>query len=465
VLEPRDWKGLWHDPRDREVEIAGELSFSQGETQLELVGRLPLFADEPLPPWHLVERRRIRGRTTGGEAITLERCLPRSVTAGRGVPVEVHHADVILIGAYYDLAEDVLFDAISFEFSHFDQWATVSGFATSISWSEEAKTIASLAVTFTPPASIEATLDDGTELSVAFAWSSSAVSQVTTESVIRQNATTTFRFGAPTPLSDAIALGGEFRNFLNLAVGAPVHPRRIIGIVDPPTDARPDPLTRLPEAPLRIEILYQLSDHPDPGALVETRDPHKMLFTLADIIETLGARLDKWRGNYARLKPTFDLFFAVNYGAMRYIDPQFLTLAQALETYDRRTHGRAFPPWVEPDDRKRREPTLRQRLERVHHTTAAVGARIVPDRDAFIEAVVRGRNYYTHYDERQEEHAPEGIELVALTAQLKALTEALLLMELEFSVDEIDAIFKRIDRYRMIDHIRDAVNEHLSGHD
>lgn len=466
MLEDRLWKGLWHDLRDPDAEVAGELAFSQANSELALIGRLPAFSDEPIAPWGLVDRPRICGITTDGEAITLERCIPRSATAGRGVPVERHHADVILVGAHYELDEEVVFDAIEFQFTHLDQWATVSGFHSSWSWREDEKTIDSLSVTFTPPESITAKLDDGTTISIDFGWSTSGLRQVTTESVIQQHATVLVRFTRHTPLSDALAIGGQLRNFLNLAVGAAVYPRKIVGIVDPTANAEPELLTGLTPASLRVEVLYGLSDQPQTEELNETREPYTMTFTLADVVDSLGERFGRWRENYKRLKPTFDLFFAVNYSAMRYIDPQFLALVQAIETYDRRTNGDVFPEWVPNEDRRgRREPTLRMRLERIYKSAGTVATRVADDLDSFIGSVVDARNYYTHYDERLEDSAPKGIELVPLTAQLKALTEALLLRELDFSVEEIDTIFSRVDRYRAIDHLQTVVAEHAANRD
>lgn len=464
MLDHRVWKGLWHDSRDPDAEVAGELSFSQADSELMLIGRLPVFSDEPTAPWNLVDRPRICGITTDGDAITLERCIPRSATAGRGVPVERHHADVILVGACYELNEEIVFDAIEFQFTHLDQWATVSGFHSSWNWREDGKTIDSLSVTFTPPGSITATLDDGTTLSIDFGWSTSGLRQVTTESIIKQHATVSVRFASPTPFSDAIAIGGQLRNFLNLAVGAAVHPRKIVGVIDPPADAEADSLTGLTPGPLRIEVLYGLSDQPEAKDLEDAREPFKMTFTLADVADTLGGRFGGWRDNYKRLKPTFDLFFAVNYGAMRYIDPQFLALVQAIETYDRRTNGDSFPDWVSDEDRRgHREPTLRMRLGRIYQLMGTVAARIAGDSESFIASVVDARNYYTHYDERLEQKAPKGIELVPLTAQLKALTEALLLSELRFSIDEIDSMFSRVDRYRSIEHLNTVVAEHVAS--
>jgi hypothetical protein len=459
MLEERAWQGLWHDVREPDTTVAGDLTFSREDSQLALIGRLARLSGDAEAPWALVERPRICGVTTDGNWITLESCIPRSARVGTGVPVESHSAGVVLVGAHWAANEEIVFDAIEFQFTHLDRWATVSGFSTSLNFKNDKKTLESLGVTFTPPASIEASLNDGTRLSVDFGFTSTMFEQVTTESIIRQHATIALRFPAPTRFSEAVEIGGQIRNFLNLGVGASVHPQKIVGVVDPPAAAEVDKFTGLPPTQLRIEILYQLSDQPEPRDLAEKRDPYKMTFTLAEIANDLGVRFDNWRVNYKRLRPTFDLFFAVNYGALRYIDPQFLALAQAAETYDRRTHAKLFPSWSSASDRKRGEPSLRLRLERLYERMRPVSTHIAPNRDEFVSAVVDGRNYYTHYDARLEQRAPRGIQLVPLTAKLKALIEGLLLGEIGFATPDIDAMFERIERYQLIRHLESVVTE------
>lgn len=67
--------------------------------------------------------------------------------------------------------------------------------------------------------------------------------------------------------------------------------------------------------------------------------------------------------------------------------------------------------------------------------------------------MVKGRNYYTHYDESLQGRAPQGIKLLPLTAQLRALVEMCLLLEIGFSASEIDALFERSERYRDLEHL------------
>jgi ApeA N-terminal domain 1 len=460
MLEPKEWRGIWWDARNAEVTVGGVLTFSQDEAELQLLGQLGSFGSE-LSPFAPIDRPRICGVTTDGKEITLHRCIPRSARIGAGAPEERHHVDVILVGATYAAEEDILFDKIHFRFTHLDQWAGVSGFHSGLEWKDN-KTVEAVNVTYRPPAPVTASLSDGSDISISFSWAWSGVEAVTTEARIEQRAELVVTFASPTEFSNAITIGGKLRNFLNLAVGRPVHPVQIVGVVNPPAEPEADPLTGLERRPLAIEAFYRLSDEADPADLARKVYPEKMPFSLDEVRETLGNRITTWLDKYELLKPTFDLYFGVVYGAMRYLEPRFLTLAQAVETYHRRTTakmqlasaaGNAHPA------RPRKEPTLRERLQDLLQRCPQVTAKLISEPESFIDHVVKGRNYYTHYDESLQGRAPQGIKLLPLTAQLRALTEMCLLLEIGFSPSEIDAIFERSERYREVDHLLNVTAE------
>ena len=475
MLEPREWRGLWWDPHKPETRIAGVLSFSQADAELELIGLLPdLEAEDGSLEvmFGLVDRPRIHGLTTDGGKITLDRCIPRGRRIGAGVPVERHHPGVIFVGHHFEDA--IEFDAIEARFTHLDEWAGLSGFSESLSWTDERK-IEAIKVEFRPPEDVTATLKDGTTIEIGFAWSWSGPAIVTTRAEIEQQAGILARYPTPREFDEALKLVGRLRNFFNLGVGKPVHPREVAGILEPATTE-----DRESDQPgvnrTRVEILYTLSDQPQPSDL-EARDvlPHEMRFTLRDIHDSLDQRIQTWLERYEILRPALDLYFGVAYGAVRYLEPRFLSLIQALETYHRRTSSTTVLPeqehlrWISsvldplPDSARRdrlekilahsNEPPLRARLKEVLASCPTIGSKIASKARVFLEAAVTGRNYLTHYDPTLEARAPKGIELLPLSAQVGALLEMCFLREIGFTCEEIDAIFTRVRRYEEIDHL------------
>ena len=486
MLDAREWRGVWWDPQKPDEQIAGVLSFSQADAELELIGLLPDPRRDEAPQsgsiellFGLVDRPRIHGLTVDGKAITLDRCIPRSRTIGSGVPVERHHPGIIIVGHHFD--GEIEFDAIEVRFTHLDEWAGLSGFSESLDWTDERK-VEAIKVEFRPPEDITATLADGTSLEIGFAWSWSGTAVVTTRAEIEQRAGVVARFPAPRAFDEALKLVGRVRNFLNLGIGHPVHPREVVGVLES-QEPDVDEADHLASSRTRVEVLYALSDQPDPSDMRERALlPHEMRFTLRDIHDSLDRRLQAWLDRYDILRPALDLYFGVAYGAVRYLEPRFLSLMQALETYHRRSSSTTVLPeeehaeWVESvlgairDEASRErlarlvehanEPPLRARLKEVLASCPDVAPKIVGKTRAFLQAAVTGRNYLTHYDPDLEAQAPKGIELLPLAAQVGALLEMCFLREIGFTCEEIDAIFTRVRRYEEIEHLgRIAVGE------
>lgn len=404
--------------------------------------------------------------------MTLDGCIPRGRTIGTRVPVERHYPGVIFVGHHFE--SDIELDAIEARFTHLDEWAGLSGFSGSLKWTDDEQ-VDVISVEFRPPEKITAILTDGTKIEIGVAWSWSGRDVVTTRAEIEQQAGILAGFPQPRQFEEALTIVGRIRNFLNLAVGRPVHPREVVGVLNATTEGGRRNRTR-------VEILYTLSDQPEPSHLDGRKLlPHEMRFTLGDIHDSLDERLQTWLDQYAVLRPALDLYFGVAYGAVRYLEPRFLSLIQALETFHRRTSDGTLLPerehvkWVASvldavDEASRARLTellrysnelrLRGRLKQVLASCPAVTGRITGNAKSFIQRTVTARNYLTHYDPDLEAEAPKGIELLPLTAQVSALVEMCLLREIGFDCAEVDAIFTRVSRYEEIGHLeRVAVGE------
>jgi hypothetical protein len=128
------------------------------------------------------------------------------------------------------------------------------------------------------------------------------------------------------------------------------------------------------------------------------------------------------------------------------LEVRFLSYAQALETYDYR---------------RRRKPgdlRLAQRMASVLGQCRSVSKRIVgadpAAESAFIDDFKNSRNYYTHYNPRQEKKAATGTDLYLLTIQLQALIEMSLLRQLGFGCRAIEATLERSRRLTEIEFVR-----------
>lgn len=254
----------------------------------------------------------------------------------------------------------------------------------------------------------------------------------------RQEAALHWRFPRPVDLPSVFKRVGQIRDFLSLAVGRAVSITSVAGFRG--EDRSED---RGPRRP--IEILWEIPHNPEPPT--SPQDPRDMLFTLAAIPDASKV-LKRWVARQDRLEPVFNLYFGTLYHPDLFLEVRFLSLAQALETYD---------------FRRRRKPGQKSLAERTHDILAqcrTVTKRIVgPDADRFVDHFKCTRNYYTHYNPKLEAKAASGVGLFLLTLQLQAILELSFLRQLGFPCQAIEGVLERARRFEEIDHFRSQAAE------
>ena len=187
-----------------------------------------------------------------------------------------------------------------------------------------------------------------------------------------------------------------------------------------------------------------------------------MVFRYGEVAKKLREILTKWLDAYERIEPAFNLYFASTSGAHSYLESKFLSLAQAIETFHRRTSEETTMPGTEfdelvaqllvacPDSRKEwlegllkyaNEISLRKRLKKMIDPFKSYFG-TARDREALIDNIVNTRNYFVHYDKSLKEEAQDVIELWEVCMKIEGLFQLHLLKLLGFSSSEIEAIGK-----------------------
>lgn len=261
----------------------------------------------------------------------------------------------------------------------------------------------------------------------------------------------------------------QLRNFLTLAIGRPE-------IVESVTGYRDDLLAPKSTDPQPIQILWRLQHNPEPYR--RALHPYEMLFGLPWFRRRMPKMMRTWFSFQERFEPVLNLYFAMLYHPDMYWDVQFLTYAQAIETYDFRrrdpydlegneysnrvktTLARAPEAWREWLNMKLmgNYRVLDERIRAVLDECPEVSGKIVgalPDeRDAFVRLFKNSRNWYTHYnpDVRRKAATKPG-ELYYLINQLRTILEMSILREVGFSCAEVDYMFTyRAQRYVALQH-------------
>jgi hypothetical protein len=235
-------------------------------------------------------------------------------------------------------------------------------------------------------------------------------------------------------------------------------------------------VTRLEPQKLEVEILYRLVGVPEEAA--RELHPTEMLFTLADTRPRLEEILRTWFKQQELLREVFARYFYIVHGPPPDRDHAFESYLRVLETHHRRTAAESTASheirervnrivslvpdekdreWLEEELAHSDEPSLAQRLHQTLKRCPTVANRAIGSRnkrDSFVWKVVNTRNYLTHLDPRKKKDAAEGVGLLTLVYQLRALVEMTLLLELGLDCDQVTGIFERIRRYELIDQMR-----------
>jgi hypothetical protein len=205
--------------------------------------------------------------------------------------------------------------------------------------------------------------------------------------------------------------------------------------------------------------------------------PSDMLFTFADIEDRIDVILKHWFDKADLLKPVRDLYVSAVYSPKFILEPKFLTLTQAIESYHRRFRDStymtqneldtdilpvleaAIPAGINNDFRQSiknkmkylHEYSLSKRLNLLIKDNAKILDLYMQDPTSLVEPIIAYRNYFTHYDPKSHKAFKVNYgDVLYLCYFLKFLIELCFLREMGFNSDDIINQLKNNYRYRNI---------------
>ncbi len=434
-------------PANPEDKLSGTLTISEsGEAELEVAGvfgGLKKMFDNDL------NIERLNGVLEGEGSVTLDKCHYKTKNlALQGISRSLLHVNRVFIGAHYKDGEDIKFSSLKFSLEGFDEWLSISGIKT-----KHDQNFRNVSIKFRAPKEIRIKLTGDIDLLFTFEWTFPGASNVT-EAKINQRSFVKLESKKLMKFEDFTRLAFRLNNFFCFATDETVTFTSFIGTSYEIKEKRADLEVEVP-----IKIIYPSLPFSKTAPDVQR---NKILFRYNQVAKKLGKILTKWLDAYERYEPAFNLYFASTSDAHEYLENKFLSLAQAIETFHRRTSEETTMPGTEfdelvaqllltcPQSRKEwlegllkyaNEISLRKRLKKmIDPFKSYFGS--ARDREALVGNIVNTRNYLVHYDRSLETKALTGIELWGVCMKIEGLFQLHLLKLLGFSSSEIEAIGK-----------------------
>ncbi len=438
--------GFFWLPESPENKIPGTLKICDGgNIELEIMG---LFEQKGETSNETNEIERIVGQVEKDGFVTLETCVYRKIgfPAG-GIFKSLVHVNRAFCGVAYEKDELIKFNSVSFSIEGLDKWLGKTGI--SVAYDKDGKLST---ITCTPHRELVYDLISGLKLHICFDYIATTV-PLLTEAKFTQQAYLKLSIAEEQSLDTFIEVLHKLTYLLCFATDATV------AIFD--VSAQSNSLVRKMQngktRPVIIKLYY--------SSLPFSQDPpeielYRMLFSFNNIENDAENILRNWLNAYSIIRPSLNLYFSAVTGSHKYLDGRFLALAQAMETYHRRTSCETLMDEAQFrqtcarllwDCPKHHRTWLRGRL--MHGNEINLGKRVKKiiepfstkignrrARSKLIRNIVDTRNYLTHYTEALEKKSVSNTELWYVCQKMEAIFQLLLLKQLGFEELEIENI-------------------------
>jgi hypothetical protein len=396
-VEEIEVSGLWFIPHQRGQKIPGVFRYTESQgCSLDLQGGFSgtkfHFSHNPSV---------LLGETASGQQITLLDCRGTRTLSGSSLPIRTEYdLDLAVIGKHYDRPQDVIMNSVSLRCSHLDEWANMPNFT----WTFETGITT---VAYREPDPIPLYRADGYTVSM---YLGASTSHGTSTVGMSQTAHLVMGHIESRPLAKYRQLAVRLADLLAFLVGQPVD------VTEMKVFEEGSSLTILP------------GQRPFQGKDVAW---HEMNLPLHGQEQRVSTIVTNWMNRYDALEPIWELYRNVVFNPALPTSLKFVSLAQALEAYQRL----AVP---KPRSNNTGKVTLHDRLSSL--VQREPGLRRLLDSEALIETIVTTRNYLVHRDEKLKNRALTGRSLAGATARLKMAADLILLRELGFTKEEVESL-------------------------
>ena len=435
--------------------VFGTLSISDGGN-IELELTQPLVSD--IREFKLDGLNQILGHVETYGRVTVDRChsitSKRSIVHGAWMESEIIKANRVFTGYRYEEDVSPRFNEFTFSVEGIDEWVGISGIEVDNQFENSSTTIM-----YNRPEDISLNLNDDMQLLITYHWTppgspSTKRAEVSQKTFFKLISKDPYEVGAFISIAEKIAA------FLCFVMNEIVCLDSMRATSDNLRQDNGDGRTAL----IPVEIYSSSWPHAKNEPAINELD---MLFKYEDIQTRAESVINKWLDNYEQIAPALDLYFLTKAETLPTWNILFLTLAQALEAFHRKTSDEKHmdadeckeirkkmigecpeehKDWFRPKLLRANELTLKNRFERM---TEPFGNFMCGERrPGLIRSIKDTRNYLTHYDSDLESKAAKGEALKFLCRKMNTLFRLQFLKLIGFDEQEIDDIVDKCTYFK-----------------
>lgn len=413
-------KGIFWLPDNPNKKVSGVLRYSLSRgVELELFDRqidLTSFIE-----FHPI----VNGETLDRNLITLSGCEMTGETAESSNAAGIQYAVALLFeGDHFREEKDVLFDTMKIKFYNLEQWIGHRPFSI---MNKNTKELTKLHCEFTGFKDIRTTMDD-----FQLAVESEAPTFCDLEELhIKNKININIRIKEKTYYAawrERILI--PLQNFLTLGMAATTCPLSISAS----SEERRHNYPGSPSVPREVGVYSSVNLKP------EKQSSYHMFFPFPEIAKDFEKYLNAWfiLSKPENLGPGCNLFFEVFNAHTLPLKHQFLTLAQSLEAFHRRT--------TQAVDRRLQGDSRPEFEERVYQLLALMGdirQQLIKDDESFVSEIAATREALMHWDVRDQQGAKDSKSCYELVRQMKFVFLACVLLELGMEQDKIASLVRK----------------------
>ena len=409
VDKPFSVDGYFWLPSDENNKLYGTLTVEDGgKVELEILGSFNKSLVDCSNDDREIER--IVGETEKGY-VTLEKCfaITSKFNIGGGISKNRIHVSILYHKIRYEKDEVILFDTFSFTVDGLNEWLNIRKIKSDT-------TTDSYTITNDKVENFEYMLTDKMKLNFQIMITGHTAHY---EASIKQYAKIELISDEKKSLNDFIKVANKIVKFLSFAIDESINIKNI-----KVTNSEIFRECSGKKHPVKIKVYSQIMNFFKDTPEIKF---HTMLFQYTDIQESFEEKINSWVDAYKVIEPALNLFFSVRYNPSQYVESEFLSLAQAFETYHRQLYG-----------------TNKNFKERVEEIITPFHKYIGSDDEVkeLSKTIKVTRNYYTHYEnELLNKGAIPCSELTSLSRKMEGILQLAFLTQIGFSEIEIEKIF------------------------